>query len=227
MCCNNYFRPSFNTCGCGGYTTIRTVVGPQGPIGLTGPQGPAGPVGPTGPTGATGATGPVGPAGATGPQGPAGPVGPAGATGPQGPVGPVGPSAVADLGIATLNNVDAVTLTAVGDLVPFSDTNAIQNASISATGDTVTVNGAGTYLLNYGFTPSAGTGSAISVYINGVENTTTRLTITSDTSTYSGGIILDLAAGDTISMGKSLNTTDITLPADTMNAYLNIVPITN
>ena len=40
------------------------------------------------------------------------------------------------------------------------------------------------------------------------------------------GIILTLAAGDTISLGKSLNTTDIVLPADTMNAYINIVPIT-
>lgn len=227
MCCNNFIRPSFNTCGCGNYTTIRTIVGPQGPIGLTGAQGPVGPVGPVGPQGPIGLTGPAGPIGPVGPQGPVGATGATGATGPVGPVGPAGPSAIEGLAIATLNNTTAVTLTDVGDLVPFSNADVIENATINATNDTVTVTNAGTYLINYGITPSTGTGSAVSLYINGTENAVTRLTLTDSTSTYSGGIILNLAAGDTISIGKSLNTTAITLPADTMNAYLNIIPITN
>ena len=205
MCCNNYYRPYFNTCGCRNYSSvIRTIAGPQGPVGPVGPQGPIGP---------TGATGPIGPTGATG------------ATGPVGPQGPVGPSAVENLAIATLTNTIETTLTTVGDLIVFSSTSAIQNASISGTGDTVTIESPGVYYINYGVTPTEGTGAGVSLYLNGAEYAESRLTLTDSTGSYSGGIILNLSAGDTLSLGKSLNTTDITLPGDTLNAYLNIIPI--
>jgi hypothetical protein len=52
--------------GCGG------TAGPEGPQGPPGPQGPAGPPGPAGPQGPAGQQGSTGPAGPLGPQGPAG-----------------------------------------------------------------------------------------------------------------------------------------------------------
>ena len=211
MCCDNFFRyrcGNFGCCNNNSYTTIRTIVGPMGPAGPQGATGPVGPAGPIGPTGATGATGPIGP------------------IGPVGPQGPTGPSAVATLAIATLTNTDALTLDAIGTPITFNTTNAIQNASISGTSDSVTVNTAGVYHITYGFTATSGLNSSISLYVNDAENTNTRLTVIDAPSSYSGDIILELNAGDTLSLEMSTGTTSIVLPADTLNAYLNIAPIT-
>ena len=198
MCCNNYYRPSFNTCGCRNYSTVvRTIVGPMGPAG---PQGPVGPVGPTGATGATG---------------------------PQGPVGPVGPSPIEDLAIASLTNTAAATITDLGDYIPFNNTNTVQNATVTDS-DSITVTNGGTYYITYGLNDATATGdTGVSLYINNTENVNTTLNISDTVTSASGGIILNLSAGDSISLGKSVNATPITLSAGTMNAYLNIIPITN
>jgi hypothetical protein len=112
-----------------GHHGRRGPIGTTGPLGFRGkkgrhgPRGPMGPVGPIGRTGATGPTGPLGPRGpigADGPTGPTGPIGPTGSTGSTGPTGSEGPigytgptgiSFVPALGIATLQNQEALLIT--------------------------------------------------------------------------------------------------------------------
>ena len=172
MCCNNFFRPYVNTCGCRNYSSVvRTIVGPMGPA------------------------------------------------------GPVGPSPIEDLAIASLTNTAATTITALGDYVPFSNTNTVQNATVTNS-DTITITNGGTYYVTYGLNNATTTGTTgVSLYINNTENVNTTLTISDTISSSSGAIILNLSAGDTISLGKSVNATPITLSAGTMNAYLNIIPL--
>ena len=174
MCCNNYYRPYFNTCGCRNYSTVvRTIVGPMGPA------------------------------------------------------GPVGPSPIEDLAIASLTNTATTTITAVGDYIPFNNTNTVQNATVTDS-DTITITTGGTYYITYGLNNATTTGdTGVSLYINDIENVNTTLNISDTVTSSNGGIILNLSAGDSISLGKSINATPITLSADNMNAYLNIIPITN
>lgn len=99
--------------------------GAQGETGETGPQGPQGPQGEQGETG---------PQGEQGPQGLQGPPGEDGAPGAQGPQGPAGQS-------ATINGVNALTLTAVGGITG------------NQSGSTYTIDGSGKLDAPSGGTP--------------------------------------------------------------------------
>jgi hypothetical protein len=112
--------------------------GPQGEQGLTGSQGPIGLTGPAGPQGQTGATGAQGPIGLTGPQGPAGPQGQTGANGAQGQTGLTGPQ-----GPAGQNGVTGPQ-GPIGPQGPQGDSATDdQQLSVSATGDTLFLQGGG------------------------------------------------------------------------------------
>jgi hypothetical protein len=114
--------------------------GPRGRRGSRGSRGPQGIPGPRGPIGATGATG-MSPTGATGATGAAGGTGATGVTG-------------TDLTAwGYFYSIATGTTYPVGAAVQFPSTGSTDptpNVSINASGDTITVNTSGTYLITFG-----------------------------------------------------------------------------
>ena len=151
-----------------------------------------------------------------------GPVGATGPTGPTGATGATGPTLTTTQAVAQLLNTAEQTLDTVGELVTFNSPAVYKNAIATTTA--ITVTNAGTYLVNYGFNASATTGSAMSLYLNGSENVQTRLSILA-VGSYSANIILTLTAGETISLGASVISTNVTLPSGSLNAFIDVVPI--
>ena len=128
------------------------------------------------------------------------------------------------MAVAELLNTATQTITAVNTPINFSNTQAFKNSTVTSTG--MTVNNGGTYLLNYGINASSTAGSAVSIYVNGVEVPTTRISLTAAGST-DGSVILTLNSGDVISLRASAISTNIVLPADSLNAYVTLVPVYN
>ena len=193
-------------------------VGPQGPIGLTGPAGPQGPTGATGaqgpqgipgPTGATGATGPQGPiglTGATGPTGPQGPqgiqgeIGPVGPQGPQGEVGPQGPAGTTTAASFGSFYTDA-TQTVTNDSFPLTTTLSSSNMTLDTTTGVVTLNNAGTYLVEYGvYSTDAAATDTVSIFLNGTEVAGTQRTLENNTITSGSAIITVPTATSTLNI---------------------------
>lgn len=143
--------------------------------------------------------------------------------GPTGPTGPSGPTSTDTLAVAQLTKTTAQTISTVGTFVSFNTSTAFKNSTVSTTG--ITVNNAGTYQINFGFNATAGTGSALSIYKNGVEVGASRLTLIDEAGSAAGSIIITLANSDTIGLASSLLTTNIVLPASQLNAYITIIPI--
>lgn len=128
------------------------------------------------------------------------------------------------MAVAELLNTATQTITSVNTPINFSNPQAFKNATATQTG--ITVNNGGTYLLNYGINASSTAGSAVSVYVNGVEVPTSRISLVAAGST-NGSVILTLNPGDVISLRSSVISTNIVLPANSLNAYLTLVPIYN
>ncbi len=213
--------------GATGLTGPTGDTGPTGPTGLTGPSGATGVIGPsgatglTGPSGATGLTGPSGATGLTGASGATGLTGPSGATGLT---GPTGPTLTSTLAVAQLLNTATQTITTVGTFVAFNNPTAFKNSTVSPT--SINVTNAGTYLIEFGYTALSTSGSAMSLYIDGVENVLTRLLLQDvEGGSVSGSIILTLAAADTIALGSSVIVTNLVLPAGVLNAYVTLTPV--
>ena len=191
-----------------GALTASPMQGPAGPTGPTGPTGPAGaptgptgPAGPTGPTGAAGATGPIGPAGPIGPTGPTGADGLAGATGATGPTGPTGPNVTATSAFAANTSGAVIPVILGGTLVPLPNSQLLSPDITVNAGNTVfTVNTAGRYQLSYNINITLALASGTRLLINGAPNTPSTLAPLVSLSHFSNEILLDLNAGDTISL---------------------------
>lgn len=209
--------------------------GPRGPRGFTGATGATGPQGPRGFTGATGATGPQGPiglTGATGPQGPQGPIGLTGATGPQGPQGPQGPAGPeGENGLKTyggLYSTDTavLNLTTAFSVLPLGLGMPAKNVVYGT--NTITVNSAGDYELNYGIIGSVNPASTITLAVeqNGVTlnaATVTRVFDQAQNISHTGSVIVSLNAGDVLrlAVASSVNSTVFT-PNTNVNRYLSV-----
>ena len=244
-CCNRPFNPFWrnnnNNVDRIIFTSIPGPVGPQGPIGLTGPQGPIGPTGatgatgPQGPIGLTGATGPQGPQGIqgeTGPQGPIGLTGPAGPTGPQGPQGEVGPTGpqgpagpagtIASYGSFYTDTTQTVT----NDSFTLTTTLSSSNMTVDTTTGVVTLNNAGTYLVEYGvYSTDAAATDTVSIFLNGTEVAGTERTLTNNTTTSGSAIITVPTATSTLNI--QINSTGaVTFDDPTgVEGYLTITQI--
>ena len=219
--CNNQFRrviiPPVAVQG------ARGPQGPQGPVGPIGPQGPTGatgatgaigPIGPVGPAGATGATGPQGPVGPTGATGATGPQGPAGATGATGPQGPAGTSQAiyADSTIATV---------ASGAIIPIVLSESSPASTMTVDGNEITLTEAGSYLVSYYTEGSVATGDyETSLYLNGVAIPDESITFVGSSGAGSKTILLNTAAGDTLSI---YNTSDT--DATVNNASITVLKV--
>ncbi len=209
--------------GATGAAGATGVTGPTGPAGETGATGFRGPRGATGEDGVTGATGPTGPAGATGATGPIGPTGPIGATGPTGPTGengadgatgPTGPAGAT--GVANLNaygglynaTPQTLNLTLGGTTqLPIAETMPLKNVTYTPA-NSITVNNAGVYEINYYTNVSAALGTTVTLAVrrNGTaipQATISRVLSVGVGSLYNGSFTISLNAGDVIDMAIS------------------------
>ncbi len=224
--------------GATGATGATGAVGPQGPIGLTGatgaigatgPQGPVGPMGPqgeTGPQGPAGATGAIGPQGPQGETGPQGPVGATGATGATGPAGPAGENGLASYGGLYSSATDTLALTPTNLTVTLGS--GMPAKSVTYGTNTITVQNAGDYELNYGVIGSTDPAATITLAVaqNGTaisSSIRTRVFDQAQNISHTGSVIVTLAAGDVLSLviSSSVDNTTYT-PNDNVNAYLTV-----
>lgn len=123
--------------------------------------------------------------------------------------------------LASLTNTETETLSQVGQIVTFNSSNIV--SGVSTTNESITVNRSGNYLINYGVTASSGTASAVSVYVNGVEDENTRLTLEGTAGSMSGSVVISLNKGDILTLRCSVYTADLVLPRDTLNAYVTLI----
>ncbi len=210
MCC--LFGNNNNNHCCCNQRVIRGPIGPTGAQGARGPQGPQGPVGPIGPTGATGATGaqgPIGPVGSVGPQGPVGATGATGATGAQGPIGPVGPQG--PVGPAGTNDAiyasGAVATVATGAIIPLTLNASTAPTTLSVVNNEVSVGDAGSYLVSYFTNGSVATGDfSTTLYLNDTAIANEEILLTDSSGAGSKTILLNLSAGDTLSLYNTSDT---------------------
>lgn len=197
--------------------------GPQGARGPIGPQGPVGPIGPTGATGATGATGPVGPigpqgpvgaTGATGPVGPIGPQGPVGATGATGATGPQGPAGTSQAVYAGVNTV----VIDSGVIIPIELISQSPESTMTVTNNEVVINEDGSYLVSYYADGSVTANEFVtSLYLNDVALTSESIIQSDSAGAGSKTILLNLTAGDTLSLYNT-SATEATLSSASITA---------
>lgn len=196
--------------GATGPTGDTGPIGPTGPTGATGPTGSTGPTGPTGSIGATGAVGPTGPTGATGPTGPTGPIGatgpagaigPAGATGPTGPTGAPGPNPTITAGFAANTSGSSYLVLLGGVLVDLPNSQLLSpDIAVNGANTIFTINTAGRYRISYHINTTAAVGTGSRLIINGSPNTASTISPGLSLSSVSNEVVVDLAAGSTVSL---------------------------
>lgn len=153
------------------------------------------PTGPTGPTGAAGATGPAGAAGATGPAGATG------ATGATGPTGPTGPSVTATSAFAANTSGSLLPVVVLGVPVPLPNSQVLPpDITVNGTNTVFTVNTPGRYRLAYNLNTSTALASGTRLLINGTPNLASTVAPSLSLSHFANEIIVDLSAGDTITL---------------------------
>ena len=182
----------------------------QGALDASDPvQGPAGPTGPTGPTGPAG-----------GPAGPAGAPGPTGATGPAGPTGPI---ATATSAYAANTQGTSLPLTLDGLRMPLPDNRLLSpGITINDANDTFTVKEAGRYKISYAvhITEALFTGTYLMI-----ESTSTNyeaLPLRESWTSFAGEILLDLEAGDDVSLWV-YGVSTVTLLPQSVGAFVSMV----
>lgn len=156
----------------------------------------------TGATGATGATGPTGPAG--GPAGAAGATGATGATGAAGTAGvtgPTGTNATSTAGFATNTTGLSLTVPLLGTLVPLPSTQVLStDITVDGTNTIFTLNTTGRYRISYHVNTTLSLLMGTRILINGTAITESTITPVLSVSNYSNEIIIDISAGDTVSL---------------------------
>ena len=217
------------TCsGSAGPTGATGATGPTGPTGATGIgiTGPTGLTGPTGPTGAAGnsVTGPTGPTGSTGPMGPTGPTGTTGATGigitgptgPTGPQGEPGSNGISAYGGLYNSGSQLFFFSAPDNDIQVQLNTAMPMRRVTANGNnTITIQTAGDYEINYNVLLNTSKTSTISIGVrrNGVIIPVTRgsQTMSVDSKTglsydgrLSASVIVPLTAGDVLDLAISV-----------------------
>ena len=176
--------------------------------------------GATGPTGPTGAAGATGPAGAAGPTGAAGA---AGATGPTGPTGPTGLSVTATSAFAANTSGSVLNVALLGTLVPLPNSQVLSpDITVNGANTVFTVNTSGRYQLSYTINTTLALASGTRLLISNTPNQASTLAPLLSLSHFSNEIIVDLNAGDTISLQMFGISTPATLLPGAAGATLSI-----
>lgn len=140
-----------------------------------------------------GATGPTGPTGATGPAG--------GPTGPAGPTGPTGVNVTATSSFAANTSGSVLAVVLAGVLVPLPDAQVLPaDITVNGANTIFTVNTAGRYRLSYEVNTTASLASGTTLLINGTANTASTIAPLVSLSHFSNEVMLNLAAGTTVSL---------------------------
>ncbi|MDD4387510.1 MAG: hypothetical protein PHD15_07170 [Clostridia bacterium] len=183
-----------------GLTGPEGPVGPEGPIGLTGPEGPVGPEGPIGLTGPEGPVGPEGPIGLTGPEGPVGPEGPIGLTGPEGPVGPEGPTVTENSMFAANTTGETISVVLGGTPIPLPSAQNLDDFTANGANTEFTVPETGRYYISYTVRLTAAALLSSELLVNGTAIPAATVSPLLSLSAYNANIILNLTAGDTLTV---------------------------
>ncbi|MDR3647064.1 MAG: collagen-like protein [Candidatus Babeliales bacterium] len=190
-------------------TSIQNIQ--SGPTGATGPRGRKGPrgfkgspgkIGPTGITGSKGNTGVTGIA-ATGATGFSGNTG---STGLRGTTGATGIGGV--LGYGYFYNLTAQVV-AVEGAISFDNTGPVLNLLHIAGNAAINIINTGVYAIT--FSVSGAESNQFAIFVNGVANTTTIYGSGAITQQNTGQTIIQLTAGDIVTIVNHTSATPITL----------------
>ena len=132
------------------------------------------------------------------------------------------PSPISNFGyvydLATIANATVVG----GADVPFSNNGLLTGVTHTAGTTTVTVGSTGKYKIEYGVSTTAGIGAAIAIAVNGTVKASTTLPLLGATGQVVGTAILDLEAGDVLTL-RNNSATPITLTlAPSVGSQLNL-----
>jgi hypothetical protein len=203
------------------------ATGATGAAGLDGVTGMDGATGATGATGVTGTTGVTGAQGLQGPTGLAGADGVTGATGVTGPTGPTGESGSVSLDYGYVYQLATVAdATVVGGAdIPFSNNGPLQDVSHTPSSTIIVVTKASTYKVDYCANITAGIGSAMAVAVNGTADASTSVSFLVATGNTCGTSIVELAAGDVITMRNNSGVPLVLGLAPTVGAQLTVTEL--
>ena len=124
-----------------------------------------------------------------------------GATGATGPTGPTGINVTATSAFAANTSGTVLTIILAGTLVPLPDSQLLSPDITANAGNTVfTVQATGRYQLSYEINTTVALASGTRLLINGAPITASTVAPLVSLSHFSNEILLDLAAGDTISL---------------------------
>jgi len=219
MCANFFGNIGCRPSNCCAIPCSVGPQGPQGPRGFQGFQGPTGPIGPTGATGSTGATGATGPIGPVGPTGATGATGSTGSTGATGPTGATGVLPINVFGSFISNITQTV---GAGAAISLPSTLASLNVNPNIGNTQFTVLLTSPYRISYGVHASGAAGAILALTANGITINEAQTILTATDLAVSNDIILNLSAGDVISLINASATVALTLSSGAINAYLTL-----
>ena len=153
-----------------------------------------------------------------------GATGATGATGVTGPTGPTGVNVTATSAFAANTSGAALVIILAGVLVPLPDSQLLSPDITVNAGNTVfTVQTAGRYQISYDINTTVALASGTRLLINGAANTASTVAPLVSLSHFANEILLDLAAGDTISLQMFGIASTATLLPGSAGASLTVV----
>ena len=121
--------------------------------------------------------------------------------GPTGPTGPTGVNVTATSAFAANTSGSVLTVILAGTLVPLPDSQLLSpDITVNGASTVFTVNTSGRYQLSYDINTTVALASGTRLLINGVANTASTVAPLVSLSHFSNEILLDLTAGDTVSL---------------------------
>ena len=119
----------------------------------------------------------------------------------QGPTGPTGPNITATSAFAANTSGTALTVLVGGTLVPLPDGQLLSpDITVNGANTVFTVTNAGRYQISYNVNTTASLASGTRLLINGAANTASTVAPAVSLSHFSNEILLNLNAGDTVSL---------------------------
>ena len=119
----------------------------------------------------------------------------------QGPTGPTGPSITATYAFAANTTGSTLAVVVGGTLIPLPDSQALApDITVNGANTVFTVTNAGRYQLSYNVNTTASLASGTRLLINGTPNTASTVAPVVSLSHFANEILLNLNAGDTISL---------------------------
>lgn len=121
--------------------------------------------------------------------------------GATGPTGPTGPNVTATSAYAANTGGTVITVILAGTLVPLPNAQLLSpDITVNGANTVFTVNTAGRYRLSYDINTTVALASGTRLLINGAANTASTVAPLVSLSHFANEILLDLNAGDTVSL---------------------------